>query len=99
MQIVWDSATVDSLKHSHTVLELETFQTEKGPLTAWCVVPAEKLLADLPNLNNLKQLHQTFLTATKEKNHKLCENCAEHLIGRFGGELDTFYQEILARNK
>ena len=99
MQIIWNPDVVDSLKDSHTLFELETFTTEKGPLTAWCLIPVEKLMADMPDLDGIKQLHQTFLTASVEKNYKLCEDCAEHLIGRFGGELDTFYQEILSRNK
>jgi hypothetical protein len=99
MQIVWDPDAVKNLKHSHTLLELETFTTEKGTLTAWCVVPAEKLLSDLPDLENLKQLHQDFVTAYKTNNFDLCADLYRQLQGRFGGELDTFYQEILSRNK
>ena len=99
MQIVWNPEAVENLKNSHTLLELETFHTDAGSLKAWCVVPAEKLLEDLPNLENLIQLHQQFLVAAVEKNYTVCQDLAQQLIGRFGGELDTFYQEILSRNK
>jgi hypothetical protein len=30
---------------------------------------------------------------------KLCEDIAEHLMGQFGGELDSFYEEIIKRLK
>jgi hypothetical protein len=99
MQIIWNLEAAESLKQSHTLFELETFETEKGPLTAWCVVEADKLLPDLAQLENLKQLHSAFLQAYKNNDFKLCQDCAEHLMGRFGGELDTFYQEILSRHK
>jgi hypothetical protein len=99
MQIVWDSKAVEQLRKSQTVLELETFQVEDQKITAYCVVPAEKLLDDMPQLDNNIKLHEGFVQATKEKNYKLCEDIAEHLMGKFGGELDSFYTEILSRNK
>ena len=99
MHIIWNLEAVENLKNTYTLLELETFHTDKGPLTAWCLLTAEQIIVDIANLDNLKQLHQTFLTAAIDKNYKLCKECAEQLIGRFSGELDTFYQEIISRDK
>ena len=97
MQIVWDPEAVEQLKKAHTVLELETFETSSGPMVAYCVVPAEHLYEDLPRLGYYTDLHAAFAKALNEKNYKLCIDTAEHLMGHFGGELDSFYIEILAR--
>ena len=99
MQIIWNPEAIDRLSGSHTILELETFETEKGPLTAYCIVPAEKALSDIAQLENLIGLHEGFVKAFKENNKELCNEIYTHLIGKFGGELDTFYQEIVSRFK
>jgi hypothetical protein len=99
LQIIWNQEAADKLKNSHTVLELETINIAGyGPITAYCVVPAEKLFAQgFSNLERYIDLHNSFITALKDDNHKLCKDIGEHLIGAFGGELDTFYEEILKR--
>jgi hypothetical protein len=97
MQIVWNQQAVEQLKNNHTVLELETFDVKGIPVTTYCVVPAEKLMADIANLKNLTEIHAEFVRSYRTKNYKLCQDCAEHLMGRFGGELDSFYEEILSR--
>ena len=99
MQIVWNAEAVAQLRKNQTVLELETFQVEGKEITAYCVVPADKLLSELAQLDNYIDLHKGFVQAIKENNYKLCEDIAEHLMGKFGGELDSFYAEILSRDK
>jgi hypothetical protein len=97
MQIVWDPKAVEDLKKTHTVLELESFPVNGGMFHAWCVLPAEKIIAELPTLNNYIELHEGFVKAWKDRNYKLLEDLSEHLKGKFGGELDSFYEEILSR--
>ena len=98
MQIIWDYQAVQQLKKTHTVLELETFDVKGIPVTTYCVVPAEKIgISGFGTLERYIELHTGFIQALKENNYKLCEDIAEHLMGQFGGELDTFYKEILSR--
>ena len=98
MQIVWDQTVVEHLKNSHTVLELETFDVKGTPVTTYCVVPPEKIgLEGFSKLNDYVTLHEEFIKALKLKNYQLCKDIAEHLAGQFGGELDSFYEEILNR--
>ena len=98
MQIVWNSEAAESLKNTHTLLELETFDVNGSPLTAYCVVPPEKISMDgFAMLETYKNLHESFVKAFKENDSKLCSEIAEHLMGKFGGELDSFYEEILKR--
>lgn len=99
MQIVWDQEVIKKLKNSHTVLELETLDVEGTPITAWCVVPAEKIGLNLASLDGLKDLHAQFITAWNRKEYNLCQDISRHLVGQFGGELDTFYEELLNRIK
>ena len=98
MQIVWDHQAVQELKKSHTVLELETFDANGIPVTTYCVVPAEKIgINGFSSLDRYVELHAGFIKAFKDGNVELCKDCAEHLMGQFGGELDSFYTIILDR--
>jgi len=98
MQIIFNKDAADQLQDTHTVLELETFDVEGQTLHAFCVVPADKIpLTEFSQLSVYKQFHTAFVDALRKKDRKLCEDLAEHLMGKFGGELDTFYEEILKR--
>jgi hypothetical protein len=97
MQIIWDPAAVKKLSTSHTILELETFTVNDKQLTAYCVVPAEKLVSEFISLEDNKALHEKLIVALKNKDFRQANTFANLLMGRFGGELDTFYEEILSR--
>lgn len=99
MQIIWNPEAVARLKGSHTILELETFFVNGENITAYCVVPAEKIINEISQLENNKELHINFVKAFNEKNYALCEELHQHLLGKFGGELDSFYDEILKKIK
>ena len=99
MQIVWNQDVVEQMRKTQTLLELETFVIEGKPTHTYCVIPAEKLLADLPALDALSALHNEYLVVLKAKDLERCEFLAEQLKGRFGGELDSFYDETIARLK
>ncbi|CAB5214790.1 hypothetical protein UFOVP190_265 [uncultured Caudovirales phage] len=101
MQIVWDPEVVEKLKRSHTVLELETIEQQDGKMiTAYCLVPPDKIgLEGFALLDNYKELHEGFVRAYNNKNYTLCEEIAPHIQGKFGGELDSFYEVILGRIK
>jgi hypothetical protein len=98
MQIIFDSAVAEELRARYTVLELETFITADKNLTAYCVVPADKIpLTEFALIDAHTQLHNAFVIAAKENNKQLCLDITEHLLGKFGGELDSFYHEVLNR--
>ena len=99
MQIIWNQEAAEKLKNTHTILQLETIEVAGfGPVTGYCVVPAEKIgLNEFVTLDQNRTMHAAFIEAFKNNNFKLCEDLSTHLIGKFGGELDTFYEEILKR--
>lgn len=98
MHIIMGQEAADKLKENYTVLELETFEHNGQSITAFCVVN-ELPLGELPELEKLKSLHQSFVDAVKDKNYPVCEVLLEKLKGRFNGELDSFYEEIERRIK
>jgi len=97
MQIIWNKDVAEQMRHSHTVLELETFEVKDSTITAYCVIPPEKIIGELPQLNDLIAQHNKFLAEFKNRNLVECTAIAQELTGRFGGELDTFYEEILKK--
>jgi len=98
MQIIFDEQAAEQLRAHQTILELETFDIGGVQRTAYCVIPAEKIpLQDLTMLENLRELHTAYVKALAAGDQKLCADIAEHLRGRFSGEMDSFYAETLAR--
>ena len=98
MQVIFGKENAELLREKYTLLELETFEVEGKPLETYCLIPAEKIaFSDITLLEHHTKLHNVFVDAVKAKNYKLCEDLYEHLIGKFDGELDSFYEEIKKR--
>jgi hypothetical protein len=100
MQIIFSKQAAEELRSRYTVLELETFDVEGQQLETFCVVPADKMnLAHLPNLDSDIKLHENLIEQLKLKNYQFCLDAIEHLLGKFGGELDSFYVIIKGRSE
>lgn len=99
MQIVFSREAADELRAKYTVLELETFEVRNNEfLETFCVVPSEKLVfMDLTKLDEQKELHNVFLKAVMAKDWKKIIGLYDSVLGNFGGELDSFYSEIVSR--
>jgi hypothetical protein len=99
MDIIFGRENAEKLRAKYTVLDLETITAEDGEsMEVFCLIPAEKLsLSDLPNLEQWTKLHQDFLEGYKTKQYDYCKEAIGHLTGKFGGEVDSFYEEILRR--
>lgn len=98
MQIILGSEAAEKLKENYTVLELETFHHNGQDITAFCVVN-EVPIMELPQLENLRQLHADYIREFKAGNYVYCLNAVEHLKGKFNGDLDSFYDIITERIK
>jgi hypothetical protein len=103
MQLIFGRENAEKLREKYTVLDLETVtvKDDKGQsvdMEVFCLIPGEKIgIPDLPQLENWKQLHTDFLHGYHTQQYEYCRQCIEHLMGKFGGEVDSFYQEILKR--
>ena len=98
MQLIFGRDNAEQLKERYTVLELETVEKDGTSLEVFCLIPGEKIgIPDLPQLENWKQLHTDFLHGYHTQQYEYCRQCIEHLMGKFGGEVDSFYSIILER--
>jgi hypothetical protein len=98
MNIIFSRQVAEELREKYTVLELETFEVEGKLLETFCVVPQEAIsLQEMPVLDKQIDLHNQFVLHLKKKDYTFCRSAAEHLIGKFGGELDSFYTTVLER--
>ena len=98
MNIIFGRENAEELRQKYTVLDLETVEKDGVSLEVFCLIPADKIgIPDKPQLENWVKLHHEFLEGYKKKEYNYCRQCIEHLRGQFGGEVDTFYDEILRR--
>ena len=101
MNIMFASESdVAVLKTKYTILELDTlrFPDSNMTQTAWCVISTDNVtLQDLPVMGQYQELHNNMMRNYKLKNWKYCEDAIEHLLGRWKGDLDSFYNEIANR--
>lgn len=100
MNIIFGKENAERLRENHTVLDLETVTKDGITLDLFCLIPGEKISIDeIPDLNKNIKLHNDFLNGYHTKQYDYCLQCIEHLRGKFGGEVDTFYDEIENRIK
>jgi len=98
MQIIFGRENAEKLREKYTVLDLETVEKDGHSLEVFCLIPGDKIgLGDLPQLESWVKLHHDFLNGYSKQEYDYCLQCIEHLRGKFGGEVDTFYDEILRR--
>jgi hypothetical protein len=99
MHIVLTQAVADELRKKYTVIELDTMPHPDGPVPAFCVLPVEKIALEMSSLEKNVSLHEQLIDAIKTNNTKLAEDLCDVLMGKFGGELDSFYEVVLDRIK
>ena len=96
MHIIFGDA-VNEIPNSFTILELDTFNLGDDKIvTAYCVV--EKIpLAEFAVLEAHKDLHNNLIQYYQKRQWNYCEQAINALVGKWNGELDTFYLDLLTR--
>ena len=103
MDIIFGRENAEKLREKYTVLDLEKLivNDDDGKtveMEVFCLIPADKIaIQDLPQLENWTQLHNDFLKGYHTQQWDYCRQCIDHLMGKFGCEVDTFYEELLKR--
>jgi hypothetical protein len=98
MNIIFGDS-VDTLPDHYIKLELDTFCTTDGDnTTAYCLI--EKLALDeFVTMDSYKKIHADVIDAYRNQHWNYCEQAIEGLMGKWSGELDTFYEDLLGRVK
>jgi hypothetical protein len=97
MNIIFGDS-VDTLPDHYIKLELDTFRIadSNNTVIAYCLV--EKLAPDeFATMDSYKKIHTDLLDAYRKQHWNYCEQAIAGLMGRWGGELDTFYADLLKR--
>ena len=98
MDIIFGRENAEKLREKYTVLDLETVEKDGHSIEVFCLIPADKIsIGDLPQLDQWVKLHHEFLDGYHTQQWNYCRQCIEHLMGKFGGEVDSFYSIILER--
>ena len=86
-----------NIDEKYIVLDLDTFSLPDGSVHTACCVIENIPIAELPIIDRLKELHVNLLNNYGQRNWNYCEQAIEQLMGKWGGELDSFYVELLKR--
>ena len=97
MNIIFGDS-LKSIPDGYIVLELDTFCTPDGSKTATAYCLVEKIgLDEFTKLDAYKKIHTDLIKYYKQRQWEYCENVIQDLMGRWGGELDSFYVNLLGR--
>lgn len=99
MNIIFGEA-VKHVPDRFTVLELDTFYIPEvdQSIQTWAVV--EKIpLAEFSTAAAYRTVHEDLIKFYKQRQWTYCEHAIEKLMGRWNGELDTFYTNLFERVK
>jgi len=100
MNIILGRENIEQAQEKYTVLELDTLiiNGAADPVTAYCLI--EQVPIDqISGIDQFRDLHNNLMANYRKRNWKYCEDAIEHLQGKWGGELDSFYTEINLRIK
>jgi hypothetical protein len=95
MNIIFDSPLVESLKQRHIVLELDTIEFDglAQPIKTFCVIE-QVPLTEIDTVEHWVKLHYSLITHYQKQDWKVCADAIRLLRGRWGGVVDSFYDEI-----
>jgi hypothetical protein len=98
MNIIIEPEKLPELQSKYTLLELDTVRVlpENKTVTAYCVIEHIPI-PDLPQLESMKNLHQNLILNYRKRDWNYCTQALEHLMGFWGGEVDSFYQDLNQR--
>lgn len=98
MNIVLGETQGRTLAERHVVLPLDVFavQGQSELIKSYCVIES-LTLQELAQMDHWIDLHVKLLENYGKKNWDFCIQALEHLMGRWNGEIDSFYQNLLAR--
>lgn len=98
MNIIFDSPEAEGLRQRHILLELDSFLFDgnPNPIRAWCVV--EQIpIPEVSTAEHYKKLHADLIEHYNKRNWNVCRDALRLLMGRWGGELDSFYITLANR--
>ena len=85
------------IDQKYTVLDLDTFSLPDGSVHTACCILENIPINELSITENLKELHANLILNYRQRDWNYCKQAIEQLMGKWNGEVDTFYTELSAR--
>jgi hypothetical protein len=96
MNIIFKENSADIAK-KYVVLDLDTFSVPDGSIHTVCCVVENIPITELSDTENLKALHASLIESYGQRDWNQCEQAIDQLVGKWGGEVDSFYESIRSR--
>jgi hypothetical protein len=96
MNIIFKENSAD-IEKRYVVLDLDTFSIPDGSTHTVCCVVENIPITELSETENLKAVHANLLASYGQRNWDQCEQAIAQLVGKWGGEVDSFYEDIRSR--
>lgn len=99
MNIIFGKAQIEALPdNKFIVLELDQIRYgETGrPDSAYCIVENVPI-TELPDVEHNIDLHKQLILSYRKKEWQNCYNLIDHLRGKWGGDVDSFYSDLYNR--
>ncbi len=95
MNIIIGSEEAEKLREKYTVLPLETMKFKSNPelpqVTTYCLI--EQIpVTEISKTQEYTDLHNKFYENYQKGDLNFCTNALEHLKGKWGGEIDSYYK-------
>jgi hypothetical protein len=100
MNIMFEDSITDDVKSKYMLLPLDTFYFADADKksTAYCLIENTPI-QEMFSVDQYLDLHQNLIKNYYLRNWNYCEQAVEQLLGRWNGEVDSFYNEMDARVK
>lgn len=85
------------IEKKYVVLDLDTFSVPDGSQHTVCCVVENIPITELAETEDLKALHANLIKSYGQRDWVACEESIEKLTGKWGGEVDSFYQDLHTR--
>lgn len=99
MNIIFGKAQIEALpENKFIVLELDQIRYgEHGRAdSAYCIVENVPI-TELPDVDHNTNLHKQLILSYRTKEWQNCYNLIDHLRGKWGGDIDSFYSDLYSR--
>lgn len=94
MNIIIGTDEAEKMSEKYTILPLETMKfksnPELPPTIAYCVLDTIPI-PEMPKIKEQVDLHNKFYENYQKGDFNFCIQALEHLKGKWGGEIDSYY--------